>query len=60
MIVSTRKVTVTKIVVTKAVRTVIATKSLFYANMMKAQGNRVYGPYHNDMIYIHRMKEVNG
>ena len=54
MIVSIRKVTVTK----PAIRKVIATKSLFYANMMKAQGSRVWGPYANGMIYIHKTVEI--
>lgn len=39
-----------------AIKTVAVTKSLFYAKMQKAKGARVYGPYHNDCIYIHTTK----
>jgi len=39
-----------------AIKTVTATKSMFYAKMQHAKGARVYGPYHNDMIYIHTTK----
>lgn len=36
-----------------AIKTIAATKSVFYAKMQRAKGAKVYGPYHNDMIYIH-------
>ena len=39
-----------------AIKTVTATKSMFYAKMQHAKGARVYGPYHNDLIYIHTTK----
>jgi len=41
---------------TVGIKTITVTKSLFYAQMQKAKGARVYGPYHNDLIYIHQIK----
>ena len=43
---------------TVGIKTVVVTKSLFYARMQKAKGARVYGPYHNDLIYIHQIKAL--
>ena len=39
-----------------ATKTVIKTESTFYARMMRAQGARVYGPYHNGAIYVHSVR----
>lgn len=45
-------------IVVNGVKTVTVTKSLFYARMQRAKGARVYGPYHNDNIYIHQIKPL--